>query len=96
MALGLATSALGACARTPDPPAQCNLVQVSVDWEQFHPLSQQTDLDSLRSLIGRTGDDDSRAHLVQEYVFVANRLGPTARREALGSVAKVLGRSVGQ
>jgi hypothetical protein len=63
---------------------------LSADWERFFPLSLRTNLDSLGSLIGRTGDEHTRAHLVQEYVLAANRLDPPARRAALASVTKVL------
>jgi hypothetical protein len=89
-AFGLATLALVACAKTPDPPGECNLIQVTVDWAQFHPIPRQINLDSLRSLVAGTEDDGTRAHLVQEYVFAANRLDRRTRQAALASVAKVL------
>ena len=92
-ALGLATSALGACAKTPPPPAECPLIQVSVDWENFHPIPLQVDFDSLGVLIGRAEDEGARAHLLQEYVLAANRLEPAARKAALASVTKVLERA---
>lgn len=90
LALGLATSALGACTRTPAPPAACGPIEVAADLASSLPLARQTNLDSLGGLIGRTGDDGARAHLVQEYVFAANRLAPPARRAALASVAAML------
>jgi ABC-type nitrate/sulfonate/bicarbonate transport system substrate-binding protein len=93
LALGLATSVLGACAKTPPPPAECPLIQVSVDWENFHPIPLQIDLDSLGSLIARTKEDGARAHMAQEFVFAANRLDLPARRAALASVAKALERA---
>jgi hypothetical protein len=84
--------ALVACTKTPDPPGQCNLVQVNVDWEQFHPIAQQVNFDSLRSLVAKAEEGGARAHRLQEYVFAANRLDPPARQAALASVAEVLER----
>ena len=95
-AFGLAAFALLACARTPDPPGKCSLIQVDADWSQFHPIPLQVDLDSLRSLVARTEEDGARAHRLQEYVFAANRLDPRARQAALASVAKVLEQGRGQ
>ena len=91
-AFGLATLALLGCARTPDPPTECPLVEVTVDWARFHPIPLHIDLDSLRSLVAETEDDGPRAHLVQEYVFAANRLERPARQAALASLSRVLER----
>ncbi|MGH7580664.1 MAG: hypothetical protein ACREM9_10865 [Gemmatimonadales bacterium] len=92
-ALGLAALVLTACAKTPDPPGTCSIVGVELDWSQFHAIPLQSNFDSLRSLVAGAKEDGARAHLVQEYVFAANRLDPPARRAALASVSKVLEQS---